>query len=87
MIITTREKPITLAWVCEEMALVMLDEHDDNEMLRVRNVGGHILFECSFGALKKLRDIKACSERVNNNYSERRRLVEEMQLAAGGGPS
>lgn len=86
MIIKTREKPITLAWVCEEMALVMLDEHDDREMLSVRNPGGHILFECSFGALKKLRDIKQCSERVNNNYSERRRLVEQLELAAGGNP-
>lgn len=86
MIIKTREKPITLAWVCDEMALVMLDEHQDSEILSVRNTGDHILFECSFGALKKLRDIKHCSARINNNYAERRRLVEDLQLAAGGNP-
>lgn len=87
MILRTNDRrSVNLAWVCEQMALVLLDEHDDDEQLRVVDASNDkTLFVCSFLSLKQLRDIKHASARISNNY-ERRRAIVGQQLAAGGNP-
>ena len=78
MRIKTSEKPITLKWVCDEMSLVMLDEHADNEVVEVTDLKGNVLFVVSFQALKKLRDIGRNAERASNRY------IRDRAFSGGG---
>lgn len=86
MKIRTNEKTVNMLWVREVTALILLDEHEDKEMLIVEDTTGKTLFAVSFLTLKQLRAVNECTERINNNYSQRRAMIQA-QLAAGGNPS
>ena len=55
MILRTNEKSIDLAWIRDECALMLLDEHADDEMLVVKNTDGRTLYVASFRVLKAQR--------------------------------
>ena len=52
MIIRTNERQVDMSWVREETALILLDEHDDKEMLTIQDTRGKTLFVVSFQVLK-----------------------------------
>ena len=86
MKIVTSSKNVDLRFVCEHTALIMLDEHMDDEFVDVFNEHGKKIFCVSFGALKKLREMANNCQRINENYHARRAALHADQLAIGGGP-
>jgi hypothetical protein len=77
MIIATSEKSVDLRWVCEETALILLDEHSDKENVTVTDIHGRVLFVVSFGALKALRELRD---------ARARNITVDLNLASGGNP-
>lgn len=88
MIIHTRERQIDIAWVYQEFAMVLLDSYPDDEMIGIYSTqDGACLFVCTFKSLKRMREIETFSNRIANNYADRRRQLKELaELAAGGNP-
>lgn len=90
MDIYTTAKNVDMTWVREETSLILLDERDDLEMVKVHDTNGRTLFVVSFGVLKQLRWMAHTTARINNNYEQRRALVAASlaaaNLAAGGQP-
>lgn len=96
MIIATSETSVDLKWVCDETALIFLDEHVDDETVKVVDVRGKVLFVVSFRTLKVLRAIALAPCKLTSDEFLRMAAFARMrpdeyalhlaQVAAGGNP-